>query len=325
MKRLNNLYQQICSTENLLQAETKAIRGKRKQFGVKLHLQQRELNLQELQRLLITKTFKTSKYTTFKVYEPKEREVYRLPFFPDRIAHHAIMNVLEPVFISAFTADTYSCIKKRGVHAAHRAIKKALLDVEGTTYCLQLDIKKFYPNVDHAILKQLLRRKFKDKDLLWFLDEIIDSAPGLPIGNYLSQYLANFYLTPFDHWIKEVKRRRYYFRYADDLILFGATKEELHALLHEIKSYLKDNLNLELKGNYQVFKVEDRGVDVLGYKYFHTHVLLRKRNKQKMARAIARNKPASTIASYLGQAKHANTKTLINKLLYGRKTCGKKI
>src|SRR5690606_15310200 len=146
----------------------------------------------------------------FKVFEPKERLVYRLPYFPDRITHHAIMNVLEPIFVANLTTDTYSCIKGRGIHACANAVKKALKDVPSTKYCLKLDITKFYPSVDHEILKALLRRKFKDQDLLELLDEIIDSAPGLPIGNYLSQYLANFYLSYFDHWIKEKKRVKYY-------------------------------------------------------------------------------------------------------------------
>jgi RNA-directed DNA polymerase len=133
--------------------------------------------------MLLNKTYKTSPYTTFKVFEPKEREVFRLPYFPDRITHHAIMNILEPIFVSVFTNDTYSCIKGKGIHAAVESVKKALQDKSGTVYCLKLDIKKFYPNIDHDVLKQLLRRKIKDKDLLWLLDEIIDSAPGLPIGN----------------------------------------------------------------------------------------------------------------------------------------------
>src|SRR4029078_2334465 len=126
-------------------------------------------------------------------------------------------------------------IKGRGVHAAGNAVKRAMMDKAGTTYGLKLDIKKFYSNVDHAILKQPLRRKFKDPDLLWLLDEIIDSAPGLPIGNYLSQYLANFSLAYFNHWIKEQKRARYYYRYADDIVVLGSDKAWLHALLADIK------------------------------------------------------------------------------------------
>src|SRR5690606_31235224 len=118
-------------------------------------------NLLLLHRMLSEKTYITSKYDTFKVYEPKERLVYRLPYFPDRICHHAIMNVLEPIFVASFTADTYSCIKGRGIHACSNAVKKALSDTSNTKYCLKLDITKFYPSIDHDILKLLLRKKFK--------------------------------------------------------------------------------------------------------------------------------------------------------------------
>lgn len=217
--------------ENLVLAEKKARKGKHHQYGVRLFNQNAEGNLLILKDMLESKTYKTSQYTIFKIYEPKEREIYRLPYYPDRITHHAVMNILEPIFVSVFTADTYSCIKGRGIHAAARKLRKALTNEEETRYCLKLDIKKFYPSIDHGILKSLLRRKFKDQDLLWLLDEIIDSTDGVPIGNYLSQYFANFLLTPFDHWIKEVKKIKNYFRYLDDMVILGATKEELHRLL----------------------------------------------------------------------------------------------
>ncbi len=318
MKRINNIYPLIYSTDNLLEAEKKAIKGKTNQTGVQLYIPERESNLRILQHLLISKTYRTSKYTIFPVWEPKKREVYRLPFFPDRVAQYGIMNVLEPVFMSMFTSDTYSCVKGRGIHGAHHNLKQALLDVEGTKFCLKLDIKKYYPSIDHTILKHQLRRKFKDNDLLNLLDEIIDSAPGLPIGNYLSQPLSNFYLTPFDYWLKEKHGKLPYFRYADDIVLLAPNKQYLHALLFDIKHYLKDNLKLQVKENYQVFPVAARGIDFIGYKYFHTHILLRKRIKQKFAQAVYRCKPVSTINSYMSWAKHANTKTLIKKLIYDR-------
>jgi RNA-directed DNA polymerase len=316
MKRIGNIYQEICSVENLRIAEKKARKGKQKQYGVKMFDKDREENILSLQELLKNKHFRNSAYTTFKVYEPKEREVFRLPYYPDRIVHHAVMNKLEALFVSTFTADTYSCIKGRGIHAMAENIKKALRNEEETKYCLKLDIRKFYPSVDHGVLKNLLRRKIKDRDLLWLLDEIIDSAPGLPIGNYLSQYFANFYLTFFDHWMKEVKCRKHYFRYADDLVIFAKTKEELHQLLADIRIYLRNNLKLELKGNYQVFPVAKRGVDVIGYKFFHTHILLRKTIKQRFARMMAKRRNKFSEASYLGWAKHCNSKNLIKKIVY---------
>lgn len=314
MKRIGNLYQQIISVENLQLADEIARKGKSKQYGVILHDKFRESNIFLLHRLLQNRTYHTSDYTTFKVYEPKEREIFRLPYFPDRIVHHAVMNVLEPLFVSVFTADTYSCIKGKGIHAASFALRHALTDVPGTQFCLKLDVKKFYPSIDHAILKQLLRRKIKDNDLLWLLDEIIDSAPGLPIGNYLSQYFANYYLTFFDHWMKEEMSVKYYFRYADDLVILASNKKYLHTLFESMNRYLIDRLHLTIKSNYQIFPVAARGIDFVGYVCYHTHTRLRKSIKQNFARA-AKNKNKASIASYKGWAKHANSKNLVKKLL----------
>jgi RNA-directed DNA polymerase len=315
MKRINNLYERICSIENLQLADSIARKGKAKQPGVIAHDKNREANIQQLHEMLMNKTYRTSEYTTFTIFEPKERIIFRLPYFPDRITHHAVMKVLEPLFVSVFTTDSYSCIKGKGIHAAAKAVKRALNDVENPRYCLKLDVKKFYPSVDHDTLKQLLRRKIKDNDLLWLLDEIIDSTEGLPIGNYLSQYFANFYLTYFDHWMKEEKRVRYYFRYADDLVILSNSKPYLHQLLADIKEYLQDNLKLTVKGNYQVFPVEKRGIDFVGYVFYHTHTLLRKSIKQNFARMLKKNRNAQSIASYNGWATHCNSKNLLNKLL----------
>jgi RNA-directed DNA polymerase len=314
MKRIGNLFKHVCSMDNLEKADRIARKGKTWQYGVKVHDKNRQSNLLSLQSSLLDKTYTTSAYTTFKVYEPKERQVFRLPYYPDRIAHHAIMNILEPIFISVFTANTYSCIKGRGIHGAQRAVRSALRNEKETVYCLKMDITKFYPSVDHDILKSLLRRKIKDEDLLWLLDEIIDSAPGLPIGNYLSQYLANFYLTYFDHWIKEQKSVKYYFRYADDLVILASNKVYLHKLFAEIRQYLHTNLKLSVKANYQVFPVHARSLDFVGYRFYHTHTLLRKSIKKSFARSIAKGNIPS-VASYWGWAKHCNSQNLINKLI----------
>lgn len=316
MKRQKNVYAQICSLENLRLADTIASKGKSDQYGVRLFNANKEANLLDLQQQLLNKTFKTSPYAVFKIYEPKEREVYRLPYFPDRIVHHAVMNQLEPILVASFTADTYSCIKGKGIHAAAKAVKKALRDVPATTYALKLDIRKFYPSISHSVLKHLLYRKIKDPDLLWLLEEIIDSAPGVPIGNYLSQYFANFYLSYFDHWIKEDKKVKYYFRYADDLVIFSGDKAQLHSLFAEIKDYLHEKLRLQIKGNYQIFPVDARSVDFVGYRFYHTHTLLRKSIKQNFARMLARHPNPASIASYWGWALHCDSKHLIKKLLH---------
>lgn len=314
MKRLSNLYSQITSLANLQAADSKAQKGKQHSHGITVHMRNQESNLLVLQDVLQSKTYKTSTYDIFTIYEPKERIVYRLPYFPDRIAHHAIMNILEPIFVSTFTADTYSCIKKRGIHKLLENLKRDLKDTEGTHYCLKFDIKKFYPSIDHDVLKGLLRKKFKDPDLLWLLDEIIDSAPGLPIGNYLSQYLANFYLSYFDHWIKEQKAVKYYYRYADDIVVLARDKASLHALLIDIKHYVS-GLKLQVKNNHQVFPVHSRGIDFVGYVFRHSHIRIRKSIKKNFARKLARNPDHASKASYLGWLNHCNAKHLTKKLI----------
>lgn len=323
MKRIGNLCDKICTFENLYEADEKARKGKMRTYGVKVHDKNRTENLLKLRDELLTGTFKTSPYSTFIIYEPKEREIFRLPYYPDRIVHHAVMNILEPIWVSTFTADTYSCIKERGIHAAAKKVRRILReDLEGTIYCLKIDVKKFYPSIDHDTLKRILRRKLKDARLLKLLDEIVDSAQGVPIGNYLSQYFANLYLTYFDHWIKETKRVKYYFRYADDIVILASDKSYLHRLLTEIQLQMGD-LKLEVKRNWQVFPVDSRGIDFLGYVFFHTHTRMRKSIKQNMFRKVGRlrKRPDITeeeikqaVASWWGWAKYCDSRNLINKL-----------
>ena len=172
MKRIGNLYEKICDIENLYLADAKASKGKSMMHGVIRHRRNRDENLRKLHELLQNGNFKTSEYKTFKIFDPKEREIYQLPYYPDRIVHHAIMNILEPIFVSVLTKDTYSCIKGRGIHGVVKNIRKSLSDVDNSIYCLKLDIRKFYPSIDHKILKEIIRRKIKDIRLLSLLDNI---------------------------------------------------------------------------------------------------------------------------------------------------------
>lgn len=314
MKRIGNLYNKIYSFENLYLADSLSKKGKNKNLNIIEHNKNIEKNIIELYNILKNKCYKTSKYKTFSIFEPKERLIYCLPYFPDRIVHHAIMNILEPIFVLSFTKDTYSCIKKRGIHLAAKKLKKILLnDPDNTKYCLKLDIKKFYPSVNNEILKNLLRKKFKDKDLLKMLDEIIDSTNGLPIGNYLSQYLANYYLSYFDHWLKEFKKVKYYFRYCDDMIILSNSKQELHSLLFDIRFYLDINLKLEIKSNYQIFPVDSRGINFVGYVFYHNYTRLRKTIKKNFIKMMVENKNKKSFASYYGWVKHCDGKNLIKK------------
>ena len=332
MKRIGNLYDKIISLENLQLADEKARKGKLKSYGVKVHDRNREANLLALHEALKAGTYRTSEYSTFTIYEPKERIIFRLPYYPDRIVHHAVMNVLEPIWLSVFTADTYSCIKKRGIHAAAKKLRHVIdKDKQGCTYCLKIDIRKFYPSVNHDVLKSIVRRKLKDTRLLKLLDEIIDSAEGLPIGNYLSQYLANLMLTYFDHWVKEVKKVRYYFRYADDIVVLHSDKKVLRGLLAEFETYIADETKLQVKDNKQIFPVgkdhrdrHGRGIDFLGFVFYLNETRLRKRIKQNLCRKCAqllkRKNPIDAkdfkqaIASWWGWCKYSDSDYFINKL-----------
>ncbi len=315
MKRYGNLYSKIYNINNLKLADKKARKGKIKQDGVKSHDINRDDNIINLHHLLVNKEYKTSEYKIFKIYEGKERTIFQLPYYPDRITHHAILNILEPIFVSCFTKDTYSCIKGRGIYGAYRSVKNYLLDKEGSKYCLKVDIKKFYPSINHDILKSLLRTKFKDNDLLQLLDEIIESTDGCPIGNYSSQFFANFYLNKFDHWLKENKQVKYYSRYCDDIIILAKDKQSLHILLKEIKDYLWNNLKLQLS-NHQIFPVRKRGIDFVGYRFFsYSYILLRKSTKKRFIKMIKYNKNNKSISSYNGWLKYCNSKNLQNKYL----------
>lgn len=322
MKRLNELHDQICTLENIKLADKNARKGKHN-FGIINHDKHTEQNYNRLLYELKNLSYTTSKYSQFKIYEPKERIISRLPYYPDRITHWAIMNVMEPIWVKSFINHTYSCIKGRGIHKLANDIKKALKkDVEGTTYCLKLDIQKFYPSIDHEILKRILRRKIKDNKLLVILDEIIDSTSGVPIGNYLSQFFANLYLTYFDHWLLEQVKVKHYFRYADDIVILSDDKDFLKKVLILIKLYLTNELRLKVKPNYKVFIVEMTGIDFIGYVFFHSHTKLRKSIKQRMFKLVWKFKSNKIdvanfrrrIFSYFGWLKYCDSKHLLQKL-----------
>ncbi len=300
MKRLGNVYDKIISKENLLLSHKNACKGKSHQKGVITFKKNIVANIEALHEKLKACEYTTPVYKVFTIYEPKEREIFVLPYI-DRIVQHAILQVIGGMFIRNFTKDTYSCIPKRGIHLGKRNLQKVLIDKEDTRYCLKIDIVKYYPSVNLDILKNMLRRKIKDVRLLKLLDTIIESGVGLPIGSYLSQILGNYYLSPFDHWLKEKMNVKYVFRYCDDTIVLSHSKEFLHNLLIEIKKYLWGNLKLIVKDNHQVFPVEIRGIDFLGYKtYSHRYSRLRKSIKKRCAKMIKYNCNSHSMASYYG-------------------------
>lgn len=275
MKRHGYLYEQIYNLENLQVALANAAKGKRGIRSVERVLADPDKYLSKLQDILSTERFVNGPYHVFNINERgKDRTIHSLPFFPDRIVHHAIIQVCAPIWIRSMVRDTYASIPGRGIHDGVRRLQRIVPHCDGH-YALKCDITKFYPSVDHNKLKEVLRRQIKDPRLLRLLDTIIDSGPGVPIGNYLSQYFGNIVLNPFDHWLKEVKKVRMYFRYCDDFVIIHESKQYLHELRQEIESTLK-GYGFRLKPNWQVFSISDRGIDFLGYRFWPHKTKLRK-------------------------------------------------
>ena len=322
MKRYGNLFARIRDPDNLLLAAYNAAKGKHNRGEVKDFFANLDEHLEQLRRELQEKNYETSPYEVCIKNGGKRREIYKLPF-RDRVGQWAIMQVLEPVWTPQFTADTHACIRGRGMHSLLRKLREDLRnDPEGTAYCLKLDVRKFYPSIDHDTMKAVVRRKIKDPETLWLLDGIIDSAPGVPIGNYISQYFANLYLSELDHLLKEVAGVRHYYRYADDMVMLAGDKATLHGWLVLINHWLNEERLLTLKSNFQIFPVESRGIDFVGYVTFHTHCLARKKNKKGLCRELAKLRKAGVpepdvmllTASRAGFMKHCDSKHLFKIL-----------
>ncbi len=241
------LYAELCSWDNLTLAYRKTARGKRGKGPAARFEYRLEDNLVALQRELQAQTYTPGAYHSFYIHEPKRRLISAAPF-RDRVAHHALCNIIEPPFERSFIADSYANRVGKGTH---RALDRAQALARRFRYCLQVDIQQFFPSIDHAILHETLARKIADPDVLWLIERILTSGVGvlseeytmvyfpgddlfavnrgrgLPIGNLTSQFWANCYLNPFDHFIKRELRCRGYVRYVDDLLLFADDKTTL--------------------------------------------------------------------------------------------------
>ena len=302
MKRYGDLWSAIIEFENLLQAARQAQKGKRYRPNVldfNYHLDQ---ELLRLQRELSSKTYKPGKYRTFDIYDPKPRMISAAPY-RDRVVHHALCNIIVPPLERTLIDDTYA---NRTGYGSHRALKRFIYFARTSRYCLQCDIRKYFPSLNHGILKALLRRKLKCPDTLWLIDTIIDGSNpqgqeleyfpgddlltplwhrrGLPIGNLTSQFFANLYLSPFDHFVKEQLKANKYLRYVDDFALFSDDRAFLAEARIAIEHYLS-GLRLRIHPIKSQLAATRHGANFVGFRIlpsgegFSRAVRIRVRNR----------------------------------------------
>jgi retron-type reverse transcriptase len=256
MKRHNNLWTEVIDFANLIEAARKAERGKRFKPNVLRFNDNFAGELQQLREELESKTYRPGEYFTFEIVEPKKRMISAAPY-RDRVVHHALCNVIAPIFERTFIRDSYA---NRVGFGTHRALRRFTEFARSNRYVLQCDVRKYFPSIDHEILKRIIRRKIKCQDTLWLIETIIDASNeqeevieyfpgdelwtpyerrrGLPIGNLTSQFFANVYLNGFDQFVKERLLARYYLRYVDDFALFGDDRFWLAEARKAIEEYL---------------------------------------------------------------------------------------
>jgi RNA-directed DNA polymerase len=335
MKRQGTLSDRTISFESLLRAANAAARGKRFKPGVARFLFDLERHLLRLHDELEAKTYRAGWYRTFTIYERKTRQISAAPF-RDRVVHHALAGVLEPIFERSFIFDSYACRKGKGTHAA---VDRCQRFARRYRYVLKADVRRFFPSIDHTILKGLVARKIKDPHVLWLVSLIIDhSNPqcpvlmwfpgddlftpterrrGLPLGNQTSQFFANVYLDPLDHFVTD-RLGLSYVRYVDDFLVFADDKRRLQEVKREIEHFL-ETLRLQIHQDKSVVFSCDQGIPFLGYRVFPTHRLIAKENVRRFRRRmrwmqrefasgrIGFDAIRPRIMSWIGHTRHANT------------------
>lgn len=326
MKRHGYLIEKVIEEGNLKEAFAMVMRGKKRSRTTRYFKKNRDKILADLADEIKSGKYAPGKFREFEVVENgKVREIQALPF-KDRIALHAIMAVLHrEVLGGMMIRDTYASLPNCGIHDGLNRIGKALKDRPGTEYCLKLDLRKFYHSIDREVLVARLRRKIKDETMMQTLIRIIYSyGPGLAIGYHSSQELGNSYLCLLDHYMKSELGVKYYFRYCDDIVTLGPAKEYLHGILEKLRMVVEGELHLDIKQNWQIFPVEARGIDFLGYVIRHDYVLLRKHIKKRVARRLhkvrSKKRRYIILASFWGWIKHCNGRHLFFKLTNMKRT-----
>jgi len=311
--------------ENLLVSWQEFLRGKRKRQDVAEFSVNFMDNIVKIRNELLLKTYAHGGYQAFKINDPKPRDIHKANVY-DRLVHRAIYRILYPYFDRKFIFDSYSCRNKKSTHRAICRLvdfsRKVSKNNTRNCWILKCDIRKFFANIDHKILKSILAKNIGDADVLWLLAQIIDSFNsagkndvGLPLGNLTSQLLVNIYMNEFDHFMKRKLKVKYYIRYADDFVIFSENKNYLEELVGKISEYLESNLSLSLHPDKLFIKTLNSGVDFLGWVNFSDHRVLRTATKKRMMRRIEENPEEATVNSYLGMLKHGNARKLVAGIL----------
>lgn len=312
MKSYSGLWEKLITKDNFETAYKNSIKGKSRQRSIIEFQKDKDDNLERVRQMVISQTFHTSPYKEKVIYEPKERVIYKLPYNPDRIVQHAIMNVLKPILTNLFIENSFACVEGKGPHKASRKCAEL---TRKYNYCLKCDIRKFYPSINQSILHGMLARIIKDGRFMRILEDIIYSFPGgcnCPIGNYCSQWFGNFYLTKLDNYVLHGLKCKGYLRYCDDFILFSNDKEYLRKCKVQLNLFLKNQLQLSFS-KADIFPLK-QGVDFCGYRHFKKYILLRKSTAKRIKKRIRKimqsqkivniTRTRGQIASAMGQLKH---------------------
>lgn len=339
MKRYERIFERIVSPEHLFAAWEAFRSDKQNKRDVAQFQWNLEPELFRLQRELASGRYRHGAYTSFYISDPKQRHIHKATV-RDRVLHHAVFSVLNPIFEPTFIPASFSCRIGKGTHKAVDYLTRMTRSVSrnGTKACfvLKCDVQKFFASVDHEILLKLLQRRINDGRAMELLREIVGSfrsdrstlfeAKGLPIGNLTSQLFANVYLNEFDQFVKHELRVQHYARYTDDFALVGQTEDELRALLPQISRFLRDRLALTLHPRKIALRRLGQGVDFLGYVVFPYHRLVRTRTRQRMFAKLRRRVEAfragtvseeqleQSLQSYRGVLSHASSYRLQQKL-----------
>lgn len=314
--------------ENIFQAWNEFKIGKRRKIDVQFFEKNLEDNIFTLHGELKKKTYRHGSYEEFYVHDPKRRHIHKA-LVQDRVLHHLLYKYLYPLFDINFIYDSYSCRLEKGTHKGiirlEQFTRKVSKNYTKTSFALKLDIKKFFASVDHEVLRKLLYRKIKDKDILWLLSEVLNSfnskageGKGIPLGNLTSQIFANIYMNELDQFIKHRLKVKYYLRYADDFVILSPDKKNFDFYISSIKEFLITKLKLELHPKKIIIRKLEWGIDFLGYIVLPHYILPRTKTKKrlfkKLKEKIGEENFGQSLQSYLGYLSHSSSFKLTQKL-----------